>query len=203
MHLNRIKCYAQCPSKRHWSDTQITNIAHMLLSVANQDQVSRPNVLTDFLSFDINHHFSVPVNLQPKAFLLGDRPGCRPCEPAHGKGCPVACPHTVWAQHQTGWDGCLPSTEVFSSEWLANVEKEQNLLFLRLVTGTDKIPVSWTKQTGRLKTYSWKIFTARLNCLDKKTTSCRITMNGTNKVLNWRLVGQADQILNVIHNEPC
>jgi hypothetical protein len=28
-------------------------------------------------------------------------------------------------------------------------------------------------------------------------------MNGTNKVLHWRLMGKADQILNVIHDEPC
>jgi hypothetical protein len=28
-------------------------------------------------------------------------------------------------------------------------------------------------------------------------------MNGTNKVLHRRLMGKADQILNVIHDEPC
>lgn len=177
----------------------------MLLSVANQDQVHRPNVLIDLLSFYINHHL-VPVNLLPKAFLRGDRPECRPCEPAHGRECPGACPHTTWAQHQTGWDGCLPSTEVFSSEWLANVEKEQEFIFSQ--TGNwywQNSSASFLRQRkhiGRLKTYSWKIFTTRLNCLDEKATSRRITMNGTNKVLYWWFMGQADQILNVIYNEP-
>lgn len=69
---------------------------------------------------------SVPVDLQPKAFLLGDKQGCQPCEPAHGTEYTKACPHTVLARRLTGSGGSLPSTEGSSSGWWAVMgEKER------------------------------------------------------------------------------
>lgn len=55
----------------------------------------------------------------------------------------------------------------------------------------------------RMNTYSGKIFTTRLNCLDEKATGGRIPMDSTDEVLHWRLMGKTDQILNVVYDKPC
>lgn len=175
----------------------------------------QPPVLLGLLNFQYKSIsgflFPIPVNLQPEAFLPGDKQGCRPCEPAHGKGCTAACPHTTWAQLPTGWDGSPPSTEEFSSEWLANSEKEKNKrwLFCQSEIKVKNFNTPFLRQrklqlaiVGRMKTYSWKVFTTRLNCLDEEAAGSGVPMNSTDEVLYWRLVGKADQILNVIYNEP-
>lgn len=52
------------------------------------------------------------------------------------------------------------------------------------------------------KTYSREVLTAGLNRLDEKAAGGGVPVDSADEVLHGRLVGQADQVLDVVHNEP-
>lgn len=59
-----------------------------------------------------------------------------------------------------------------------------------------------TRSASMRETYGGKIFTAGLNCLDEEATGGRVPVNSTNEILHGRLVGQTDEVLDMIHDEP-
>lgn len=61
-------------------------------------------------------YLSLPVKLQPKAFLPDGKLVCQPCEQAHGMEYTEAYQHTMLRQPQTGWDVSPLSTVKSSSE---------------------------------------------------------------------------------------
>lgn len=56
--------------------------------------------------------------------------------------------------------------------------------------------------SARTLTYGREVFTTGLDSLDEQAAGCRVAMHGADEVLHGRLVGQADEVLDVVHDEP-
>lgn len=53
-----------------------------------------------------------------------------------------------------------------------------------------------------MQTYSVEVIAARLDGLDEKATGSRVAVNCTDEILHWRLMGETDEILHVVDNQP-
>ena len=57
------------------------------------------------------------------------------------------------------------------------------------------------KTTGEFA-HSREVVTAGLDGLDEEAAGGRVAVHGTDEVLHWGLMGQADQVTDVVHDQP-
>lgn len=53
-----------------------------------------------------------------------------------------------------------------------------------------------------MRTYSVEVIATRLDGLDEKATGSRVAVHCTDEILHRRLVGETDEILHVVDNQP-
>lgn len=53
-----------------------------------------------------------------------------------------------------------------------------------------------------MRTYGAEVIAARLDGLDEQATGSRVAVHCTDEILHWRLVGETDEILHVVDNQP-
>lgn len=53
-----------------------------------------------------------------------------------------------------------------------------------------------------MSSYSSEVVTAGLDGLDEEATGSRVAVDSTYEVLHWRLMGKADEVTNMIDNQP-